>query len=282
MSKTDDLIAWPIRCSTCGEGEVSPLARPGRTACYKNMAALPIPDDLAIPTCRACGAEWIDRPTAEAVDAALEHGVSGTPKAARRYRPAAARREPRHATAPREAPRPFTRLSLEDPFRSQPSERHVGELSAPARQRSETPSARDGRVLRACRMTTTRSRRAARSLAQLPAPVKPRIRMLGPDDQERLEAFLRPGVDSSIFLLSNSRRAGLVDRGQHFEGTYLAAFEGGRIAGALAHGRPASSRRRRQPSRRTPSSIRDRSSGGCRRPCRPPSGRSSEPSRAGV
>ena len=70
MSKTDDLIAWPIRCSTCGEGEVSPLARPGRTARYKNMAALPIPDDLAIPTCGACGAEWIDRPTA--VEAAIE------------------------------------------------------------------------------------------------------------------------------------------------------------------------------------------------------------------
>ena len=72
MSKTDDPIAWPIRCSTCGEGEVSPLALPGRTARYKNMAALPIPDDLAIPTCGACGAEWIDRPTAKAVDAALE------------------------------------------------------------------------------------------------------------------------------------------------------------------------------------------------------------------
>ena len=62
-----------------------------------------------------------------------------------------------------------------------------------------------------------------------------RIRILQPDDQERLEAFLRPRVDSSIFLLSNSRRAGLVDRGQRLEGTYLAAFEGGRIAGALAH-----------------------------------------------
>ncbi len=68
----DNSIVWPIRCSTCGEGEVFPLARPGRSARYKNMAALPIPDDLAIPTCRACGAEWIDRPTAQAVDAALE------------------------------------------------------------------------------------------------------------------------------------------------------------------------------------------------------------------
>ena len=72
VATTEDSIAWPIRCATCGEGEVFPVARPERTARYKNMAALPIQDDLAIPTSRACGTEWIDRPTAHAVDAALE------------------------------------------------------------------------------------------------------------------------------------------------------------------------------------------------------------------
>ncbi len=70
--ETESTIAWPIRCSTCGKGEVYPFAQPGRTASYKNMAALPLPDDLAIPTCRACGTEWIDRPTAQALDKALE------------------------------------------------------------------------------------------------------------------------------------------------------------------------------------------------------------------
>lgn len=62
-----------------------------------------------------------------------------------------------------------------------------------------------------------------------------RIRVLAPDDRDRLEAFLGPRIDSSIFLLSNSRRAGLVDSGERLEGTYLAAFEDRRIAGVLAH-----------------------------------------------
>lgn len=66
------VMAWPICCATCGKGEVFPSTRPGRTARYKNMTDLPIPADLPIPTCRACGAEWLDRATASAVDAALE------------------------------------------------------------------------------------------------------------------------------------------------------------------------------------------------------------------
>ena len=36
------------------------------------METLPLPDDLPIPTCSACGEEWIDRTTAQAVDSALE------------------------------------------------------------------------------------------------------------------------------------------------------------------------------------------------------------------
>ncbi len=65
-------MAWPMRCPVCGQGDVRPLARVGRTARYKNMAALPLPDDLEIPTCSTCGEEWIDRATALAVDTALE------------------------------------------------------------------------------------------------------------------------------------------------------------------------------------------------------------------
>ena len=72
LAPKGDEIAWPIHCPTCGKGEVLPVARPGRTVRYKNMEALLLPDDLAIPTCSACGEEWIDRATANAVDAVLE------------------------------------------------------------------------------------------------------------------------------------------------------------------------------------------------------------------
>ncbi len=54
------------------------------------------------------------------------------------------------------------------------------------------------------------------------------------DDQARLEAFLLPRLESSLFLLSNSRRAGLADRGRLFEGTYFAAIAEGEITGVAA------------------------------------------------
>ena len=63
----------------------------------------------------------------------------------------------------------------------------------------------------------------------------PEIRILQPSDQDALEDFLGPHLESSMLLLSNSRRAGLVDRRQYFEGTYFAAFEDGRIVGVAAH-----------------------------------------------
>ncbi len=71
-TKTRSDVAWPIRCAQCGTGDIAPMARPGRTARYKTVAALAIPEDLEIPTCEVCGAEWIDEKTAAAVDAALE------------------------------------------------------------------------------------------------------------------------------------------------------------------------------------------------------------------
>ncbi len=63
----------------------------------------------------------------------------------------------------------------------------------------------------------------------------PAIRLLRPGDEARLEAFLRPRLDSSLFLLSNSRKGGLTDRGELFQGTYWVALEGEEIAGAVAH-----------------------------------------------
>ena len=62
----------------------------------------------------------------------------------------------------------------------------------------------------------------------------PTIRLLHPGDELALDAFLRPRSDTSLFLRSNSRTAGLVDHGEPGQGTYLAAFEGDAIAGVVA------------------------------------------------
>jgi hypothetical protein len=60
------------RCHACGTGRVRRLKRPGRHVPYWTLPALEIPASVAIPTCDSCGAEWIDRETARAIDAALE------------------------------------------------------------------------------------------------------------------------------------------------------------------------------------------------------------------
>lgn len=61
------------------------------------------------------------------------------------------------------------------------------------------------------------------------------IRVLQPGDEAALEAFLLPRIETSMFLLGNMRAVGLVDRGEHLQGTYAAAFEGDRIVGVAAH-----------------------------------------------
>ena len=61
------------------------------------------------------------------------------------------------------------------------------------------------------------------------------IRMLSTGDEPALEAFLRPWLESSMFLRANARAAGLVDRGEPLQGTYVAATDGGEIAGVAAH-----------------------------------------------
>ncbi|MCP4360982.1 MAG: GNAT family N-acetyltransferase [Chloroflexi bacterium] len=60
------------------------------------------------------------------------------------------------------------------------------------------------------------------------------IRILQPGDELLLEAFLRPQIESSMFLVGNMRAAGLVDNGRSFEGTYAAAFEQDRMVGVAA------------------------------------------------
>ena len=61
------------------------------------------------------------------------------------------------------------------------------------------------------------------------------IKILGIGDESALESFLIPLVDSSMFLIGNMRAAGLVDKGEIYQGAYAAAFEHGKIIGVVAH-----------------------------------------------
>ena len=61
------------------------------------------------------------------------------------------------------------------------------------------------------------------------------IRLLTQSDAEPLEAFLVQHRDSSMFLRSNARRAGLVYSGEAFQAHYVAAFRGGEIVAVVAH-----------------------------------------------
>jgi len=62
------------------------------------------------------------------------------------------------------------------------------------------------------------------------------IRQLEPGDEVQLEKFLVSHRDSSMFLRSNARRAGLVYQGECFQATYAGAFRQGEILGVVAHG----------------------------------------------
>jgi RimJ/RimL family protein N-acetyltransferase len=61
------------------------------------------------------------------------------------------------------------------------------------------------------------------------------IRILQVGDEEKLEAFLRPRIASSMFLSGNLRTAGLADDGHRLQGTYVAAWQGDEIVGVVAH-----------------------------------------------
>jgi len=61
------------------------------------------------------------------------------------------------------------------------------------------------------------------------------IRILDEADAQVLDRFLMRHADSSLFLRSNLRTAGLVDRGRPLQGTYAAAFSAGAIVGVAGH-----------------------------------------------
>jgi ribosomal protein S18 acetylase RimI-like enzyme len=63
----------------------------------------------------------------------------------------------------------------------------------------------------------------------------PELRLLCPGDEAALDAFLLARADSSMFLRSNARAAGLADGGQPLQATYVAALESGRMVGVVAH-----------------------------------------------
>ena len=62
------------------------------------------------------------------------------------------------------------------------------------------------------------------------------VRILGAGDERLLLSFLENHLDSSIFLLSNAERGGLVDRGEALQATYAAYLRDGAITAVAAHG----------------------------------------------
>lgn len=61
------------------------------------------------------------------------------------------------------------------------------------------------------------------------------LKTLSLGDEAALERFLAPRATESMFLRSNARMAGLVDCGEPFQGTYVAAIEDGRVTAVAAH-----------------------------------------------
>ena len=63
----------------------------------------------------------------------------------------------------------------------------------------------------------------------------PTVRSLQRGDEAAVEDFLRPRLDSSLFLLSNLRAASLADDGEVYSGAWAAAFERAAVVGVAAH-----------------------------------------------
>jgi GNAT superfamily N-acetyltransferase len=61
------------------------------------------------------------------------------------------------------------------------------------------------------------------------------LRLLTSADESLCEEFLASHRDSSMFLRSNARRAGLIYKGEPFQAIYAAAFRDERIVGVAAH-----------------------------------------------
>jgi GNAT superfamily N-acetyltransferase len=62
------------------------------------------------------------------------------------------------------------------------------------------------------------------------------VRILGAGDEALLVSFLEEHLLSSIFLLSNAERGGLVDRGQPSQATYAVHLRNGVVTAVAAHG----------------------------------------------
>jgi RimJ/RimL family protein N-acetyltransferase len=60
------------------------------------------------------------------------------------------------------------------------------------------------------------------------------VRTLEPGDEGALDAFLGPYTDTSMFLRANARIAGLVDRGEPLQATYVGAFDGRALCAVAA------------------------------------------------
>ncbi|OUL31116.1 GNAT family N-acetyltransferase [Nostoc sp. 106C] len=63
----------------------------------------------------------------------------------------------------------------------------------------------------------------------------PTLKTLQPGDEMLLESFLLQHIDTSMFLRSNWREAGLGDQGARFQGTYVAAIANADIVAVAAH-----------------------------------------------
>ena len=61
------------------------------------------------------------------------------------------------------------------------------------------------------------------------------VRVLHPGDEAALDAFLATHAETSMFLRANARSAGLADRGEPMQATYIAALDAGRITDIAAH-----------------------------------------------
>jgi uncharacterized protein len=61
------------------------------------------------------------------------------------------------------------------------------------------------------------------------------LRVLTAGDEERLERFLAAHRDTSMFMRSNARRAGLVYEGAAYQAVHVGAFEGDTLTGVAAH-----------------------------------------------
>jgi GNAT superfamily N-acetyltransferase len=61
------------------------------------------------------------------------------------------------------------------------------------------------------------------------------LRALSDSDAPELEGFLRQHADSSMFLRSNARAAGLEYHGESLQADYVAAYDGARIVAVAAH-----------------------------------------------